>query len=54
MFIRGCFRELIKNVEVAFILDLSDNPALFQEIIGDLGSNGFPTFVKHDFEVFSL
>ena len=30
MLIGGCFRELIKNVEVAFILDLSYNPPLFQ------------------------
>jgi len=54
MVIRGRFRELIKNVEVAFILDLSHDPTLFQEIVGDLGSNGFSAFVKHNFEVFAL
>ena len=54
MLIRGCLRELIENVEVAFILNLAYHSPLFQEIVGDLCSNRFPALVEHDFEVFSL
>jgi len=54
MLIRGCFRELIENVEVAFIFDLAYDSPLFQEIVGDLRPNGFPAVVEHYLKVFSL
>ena len=40
--LEGRFSELIKDVEIAFIEDLSNNTILFQEIICDISSDGSP------------
>lgn len=46
--------ELIEDMKISFILDLPDDPALFQQIVRDLGTDGFTMCIKHDFQVFSL
>lgn len=42
------FRELIKNVEISFVLNLTNHASLLQQIIGDLGANWLCMFIKHD------
>lgn len=46
--------ELVEYMEIAFVLDLTDDTALFQKIVRDLGTNGFTIRVEHDLQVLSL
>ena len=45
----GCsFRELIKYVEVTFILNLPNHASLLQQVIGYLSANRLCTVIEHD------
>ena len=46
--------ELVEDMEITFIFYLTNHPALFQQIIGDLSPNRLPMRVKHDLEIFPL
>ena len=50
----GGLRKLKKNMEIAFIVDLSNYSALFQKIIGNLSTYGLSTLVKHNLQIFPL
>jgi hypothetical protein len=52
--LRRCgFSELVENMEVALIGDLSDHSRLFEEVVVDVRSHGLSLRVEVDFEVFS-
>lgn len=48
------FCELIKDVKVAFIEDLSYDTVLFQQVVCNVGSDGFALPIELDFKVFSM
>jgi hypothetical protein len=45
---RCSFRELIKDVEITFVLNLANHARLLQQVIGDLGAYWFRMFIEHD------
>lgn len=54
LFARGAFRELIEDMEVALLLNLSHNSPLLEQIICYLCPNWFSMIVEHNLEVFAL
>lgn len=50
----GAFRELIKDVEIALIVNLPDDTTLFEEIVRYLSTNRLAVRIEHDLEVLSL
>ena len=47
--VRCTLGELVKDVEIPFVLYLANNSTLLEKIIGNLGTDRFATFVEHDF-----
>ncbi len=45
---RCSFRELIKDVEVTFVLNLANHARLLQQVISDLSTNWLRMFIEHD------
>jgi hypothetical protein len=45
---RRSFRELIKDVEITFVLDLTNHAPLLQQVIGDLSANWLRVIIEHD------
>jgi hypothetical protein len=48
LFGRRSFRELIKDVEITFVLNLTNHARLLQQVIGDLSANWLRMFIEHD------
>jgi hypothetical protein len=45
----GCgFRELVEDVEVSFVLDLTDHAALLEQVVRDLGTYWLALRVEHN------
>ena len=42
------FSELIENVEITFVLNLTNHASLLKQIIGDLCANWLCVIIKHD------
>lgn len=53
VFLWRCLGELVKDVEVSLIRNLSDNPRFFEEIVGDVGTHWLANGVKLELEVLS-
>ena len=47
------FRELVENVEVALVGDLTNHTRLLEEVVVDVRSDGLTLGVEVDFEIFS-
>jgi hypothetical protein len=54
LFVRGTLGELIKYVEITFILDLAHDAPLFQKIVCNLSTNRLPVSVEHNLKIFAL
>lgn len=53
MALRGCLCELIKNVEVSLVQNLTNHPRFFKEIVVDVGANGLTLRIELYLQVLS-
>jgi hypothetical protein len=53
VFLRGSLGELVENVKVSLIRNLPDHSRLFQQVIGNVGSDGLALGVEFQLQVLS-